>query len=125
VGLIGCGGRGTGAAADALQADKYTRLVAMGDILPEQIEISVNSLKNQKDIGDQVQVEDAMKFVGLDSFQKVISNVDVVLLATPPGFRPWHLRAAVEAGKHIFCEKPMATDAVGVRHAMESVRSFI
>ncbi len=63
-----------------------------------------------------------MKFVGLDAYQKVIDNVDVVLLASPPGFRPWHLRAAVEAGKHIFCEKPMATDAVGVRHALESVR---
>ncbi|MBX3444672.1 MAG: Gfo/Idh/MocA family oxidoreductase [Planctomyces sp.] len=122
IGLVGCGGRGTGAAADALQADNYTRLVALGDVFPEQINYSLDTLKNQKEIGDRVQVEPGMKFVGLDAYQKVIENVDVVLLASPPGFRPWHLRAAVEAGKHVFCEKPMATDGPGVRHAMESVR---
>jgi myo-inositol 2-dehydrogenase / D-chiro-inositol 1-dehydrogenase len=122
IGLVGCGGRGSGAAADALQADNYTKLVAMGDVFPEQIEQSLKALKNQKDIAHKVAVEDGMKFVGLDAYQKVIDNVDVVILGSPPGFRPWHLRAAVEAGKHIFCEKPMATDAPGVRHAMESVR---
>ncbi len=122
VGLVGCGGRGSGAAADALTADKYTKLVAVADVFPEHIESSLRGLKGKKEISAQVDVTDDMKFLGLDAYKKVIENVDVVLLASPPGFRPWHLRAAVEAGKHIFCEKPMATDAVGVRHAMESVR---
>ncbi|HVJ84871.1 MAG TPA: Gfo/Idh/MocA family oxidoreductase [Caulifigura sp.] len=122
VGLVGCGGRGSGAAANALSADKYTKLVAVADVFPEHIESSLRGLKGKKEISAQVDVTDDMKFLGLDAYKKVIENVDVVLLASPPGFRPWHLRAAVEAGKHIFCEKPMATDAVGVRHAMESVR---
>jgi predicted dehydrogenase len=121
VGLVGCGGRGSGAAQNALTADKYTKLVAVGDVFPEHIESSLRGLKGSK-VGAQVDVADDKKFLGLDAYKKVIAEVDVVLLASPPGFRPYHLRAAVEAGKHIFCEKPMATDAVGVRHAMESVR---
>ncbi len=121
VGLVGCGGRGSGAAQDALSADKYTKLVAVADVFPDHIESSLKGLRGSK-VAAQVDVADDKKFLGLDAYKKVIENVDVVLLASPPGFRPWHLRAAVEAGKHIFCEKPMATDAVGVRHAMESVR---
>ena len=121
VGLVGCGGRGTGAANNALAADKYTRLVAMGDVFREQIDSSINTLKNQDAIAAQVEVEEDYKFVGLNAFQNVIDNVDVVLLATPPGFRPVHLRAAVEADKHIFTEKPMATDAPGVRSVIETV----
>src|SRR5262249_33336938 len=121
VGLIGCGGRGSGAAEQALSADKYTRLVAMGDTFKGQIDSSLAALKGKTDLADRVTVADEMKFVGLDAYQKVIENVDVVLLATPPGFRPVHLRAAVEAGKHIFTEKPMATDAPGVRSVVETV----
>ena len=121
VGLIGCGGRGSGAAQQALTADKYTRLVAMGDAFRSQIDSSINALKNEEDIADRVDVPEDLKFVGLDAYQKVINAVDVVLLASPPGFRPVHLRAAVEAGKHIFTEKPMATDAPGVRSVIESV----
>jgi predicted dehydrogenase len=121
VGLVGCGGRGSGAAKNALSADKYTKLVAVADVFPEHIESSLRGLRGSE-VGAQVDVTDDKKFLGLDAYKKVINEVDVVLLASPPGFRPWHLRAAVEAGKHIFCEKPMATDAVGVRHAMESVR---
>jgi predicted dehydrogenase len=121
VGLVGCGGRGSGAAQQALSADKYTKLVAMGDAFKSQIDSSIVALKGDMDIADRVTVSDDMKFVGLDAYQKVIENVDVVLLASPPGFRPVHLRAAVEANKHIFTEKPMATDAPGVRSVIETV----
>jgi predicted dehydrogenase len=115
VGLVGCGGRGTGAAREALNADKNVVLTAVGDIFEKQIEGSINQL--EKAVGEKVKVEN--KFVGLDAYQKVIeSGVDFVILATPPGFRPQHLKAAVAAGKHVFCEKPVATDAAGVRIAL-------
>lgn len=117
VGLVGCGGRGTGAAAQALRADDYSELVAMADIDMERIEASIARL--QKTNAAKVKVEPDKKFVGLDAFQKVIdAGVDVVLLATPPGFRPQHLKYAVEQGKHVFCEKPVAVDAPGVRSVL-------
>ena len=122
VGLVGCGGRGTGAASQALQADSQSKLVAVADVSANAIESSLASLKANERTERQVAVDDAFKFVGLDAYKKVIETCDVVLLASPPGFRPPHLRAAVEAGKHIFTEKPMATDAPGVRSVMESVR---
>ena len=115
VGLIGCGGRGTGAAREALKADKNVVLTAVGDVFEKPINGSLNAL--EKEVGDKLKVED--KFIGLDAYEKVInSGVDVVVLATPPGFRPQHLQAAVAAGKHVFCEKPVATDAAGVRIAL-------
>ena len=121
VGLVGCGGRGTGAAAEALKADDYAELTAMADVFPEKIEASLVELRQAS--ADKVKVEPSRQFVGLDAFEKVIaSGVDVVILATPPGFRPIHLKAAVEAGKHIFCEKPASTDAPGVRSVLESVK---
>jgi|SRR5665647_470539 len=117
VGLIGCGGRGTGAAEQALSADPNVVLSAMADAFADHLEESYNSLKEK--FGEKVQVADNKKFVGLDAFQKLIdSDVDVVLLATPPCFRPEHLEAAVNAGKHIFCEKPFAVDAPGLRRVM-------
>ena len=123
VGLVGCGGRGTGAAQQALTADSQTKLVACADVFRSQIDnVCLNSLKANNRIAAQVAVEDDYKFVGLESYKKVIDLCDVVLLASPPGFRPVHLRAAVEAGKHIFTEKPMATDAPGVRSVIESVK---
>ena len=121
VGLVGCGGRGTGAAAEALKADDYAELTAMADVFPEKIEASLVELRQAST--DKVKVEPSRQFVGLDAFEKVIaSGVDVVILATPPGFRPIHLKAAVEAGKHIFCEKPASTDAPGVRSVLESAK---
>lgn len=121
IGLIGCGGRGSGAASQALNADPNVALTAMGDAFEDQLNKSLQIL--QKEHPDKVKVTPEKCFVGLDAYQKVIdSGVDVVLLATPPGFRPVHLKAAVEAGKHIFCEKPMATDAPGVRSVFESVK---
>ena len=122
VGLIGCGGRGSGAASQALNADKNIVLTAMGDAFQDQLQSSLQSL--QKAHADKVKVTPDKCFVGLDAYQKVIdSGVDVVLLATPPGFRPIHLKAAVDAGKHVFCEKPMATDAPGLRSVLASVKA--
>jgi myo-inositol 2-dehydrogenase / D-chiro-inositol 1-dehydrogenase len=121
IGLIGCGGRGGGAIRNALSADDNVRVTAMGDAFPESLFGLLNSLKRNEKLAEKLDVEPQNCFVGLDAYHKVIqSGVDVVVLATPPGFRPVHLRAAVEAGKHVFCEKPMATDAAGVRSVLES-----
>jgi len=121
VGLIGCGGRGTGAAAQALSTGEGVVLTAMADAFEDRLQGSRQGLQANEQFGPRVQVPDEACFVGLDAYQKVIdSGVDVVVLGTPPGFRPQHLRAAVEAGKHVFCEKPMATDAPGVRSVLES-----
>lgn len=120
IGLIGCGGRGTGAAQQALSADPNVVLWAMGDAFPEAIKASKENLGS---FGAKVDVPDERQFSGLDAYQKVIdSGVDVVLLAAPPGFRPQHLRAAIEASKHVFAEKPMAVDVAGVKSVMESAK---
>jgi myo-inositol 2-dehydrogenase / D-chiro-inositol 1-dehydrogenase len=120
IGLIGCGGRGSGAADQALTADKNVVLVAMGDAFEDRLQTSLKNLQAKH--ADKVKVTPDKCFVGLDAYQKVIdSGVDVVLLATPPGFRPRHLQAAVAAGKHVFTEKPMATDAPGVRAVLAAV----
>jgi myo-inositol 2-dehydrogenase / D-chiro-inositol 1-dehydrogenase len=121
VGLVGCGGRGTGAASQALRADDYTELIAVADIEQTQIDKCLERLKRAPTAGERVKVEAANQFLGLDAFQKVIdSGVDTVLLATPPGFRPQHLAACLAASKHVFCEKPVATDAPGIRSALAS-----
>ena len=121
VGLIGCGGRGSGAANQAMTADSNVRLWAMGDVFSGQLQNSHKNLSAQKE--DQVDVPQDRMFVGLDSYEKVLkSGVDVVILTTPPGFRPQHLKAAVEAGKHVFCEKPVAVDAPGIRSVLESAQ---
>jgi len=125
VGIIGCGGRGTGALVQALQADSSAVLTAMGDVIPGRIEDSLNRLNQHfgEAAGEKLRVDKSRQFYGFDSYQKVIdSDIDVVILTTPPGFRPAHLRAAVEAGKHVFCEKPVAVDAPGVRSVLESAR---
>jgi len=124
LGLIGCGGRGTGAAAQALTADSNTEMWAMGDVFTDALDKSQKALATQYgDKPGRMTVADDRKFIGLDAYQKVLaSGVDVVLIATPGGFRPLILRAAVDAGKHIFCEKPMGVDPAGVRSVLESVR---
>lgn len=122
VGLIGCGGRGSGAADQALNADKNVVLWAMGDAFEDRLKGSLDTL--QKQHGDKVKVSPERCFTGFDAYKKVLeSGVDVVLLATPPGFRPLHLKAAVDAGKHIFCEKPVAVDAPGVRSVLASAEA--
>lgn len=119
VGLIGCGGRGTGAAAQALQADPAVVLTAMGDAFADRIESSHGRLAGH--FKERVDVPESRRFAGFDAYQKVIdSGVDVVLLTAPSHFRPAHLAAAVAAGKHVFCEKPMAVDAPGVRSIIAS-----
>jgi predicted dehydrogenase len=123
IGLIGCGGRGTGAAAQALKADPDVALVAMGDLFADRLEISHNTLRQASDVADRVKVAQEHRFVGWDAFEQVIaSEVDCVILTTPPHFRPTHLRAAIEAGKHVFAEKPVAVDAPGVRSVLASCR---
>lgn len=119
VGLVGCGGRGTGAAAQALKADDYSELTAMADVSVARIDAAIQRIARPNPA--KVKVESSNKFTGLDAYQKLIdSGVDVVLLATPPGFRPIHLRAAIEAKRHVFCEKPVAVDAPGVRDVLET-----
>jgi len=121
VGLIGCGGRGSGAAAQALQANANATLVAMGDAFKDRLQSSLEEIKKQQDIANRVNVPEERCFTGFDAYQQVIaSGVDVVLLATPPHFRPLHLKAAVEAGKHVFAEKPVAVDAPGVRLVLDT-----
>ena len=124
LGLIGCGGRGSGAASQALLADSNVELWAMGDVFRDALDKSHGVLSAQfKDKPGMMSVAEERKFIGLDAYQKVLgSGIDLVMIATPGGFRPIHLRAAVDAGKHIFCEKPMAVDPTGVRSVMESVK---
>jgi predicted dehydrogenase len=121
VGLVGCGGRGTGAAEQALTADSNTKLVAMADAFRDQIETSLSELKSSA-VGDRVEVPEDQRFAGFDAYKSVIDAVDVVLLATPPGFRPIHFAYAVEKGKHAFVEKPMAVDGPGLRQFLEAAK---
>jgi myo-inositol 2-dehydrogenase / D-chiro-inositol 1-dehydrogenase len=119
VGLIGCGGRGTGAAMQAISADPNAQLTSLGDLFEDRLVGSIKSLKEQKP--QQVSATPDSCFTGIDAYKKVIdSGVDVVVLTTPPHFRPAHIRAAITAGKHVFCEKPIAVDAPGVRSFLES-----
>ena len=120
VGLVGCGGRGTGAAAQAMAADSNVKLVCMGDAFGDRLQGSLEELRKQTDIASKIDVAPGRCFVGFDAYQKVIANCDVVLLATPPHFRPIHLQAAIAAGKHVFAEKPVAVDGPGVRSVLAS-----
>jgi predicted dehydrogenase len=123
IGLVGCGGRGTGAATQALSADPAVKLVAMADAFDDRLLESLSYLQGDSKVAAKVDVTPDRRFVGFDAFEKLIaSGVDVVLLCTPPQFRPMHLRAAIEAGKHVFAEKPVAVDAPGVRSVLESCR---
>ncbi|MCS7018164.1 MAG: Gfo/Idh/MocA family oxidoreductase [Cytophagales bacterium] len=121
IGLIGCGGRGTGAASQALKADKNTVLTAMADIFEDHLEESYKNLVSKH--GDRVRVSKEHRFIGLDAYRKLIhAGVDVVILASPPAFRPQHMEEAVAAGKHIFAEKPMAVDVPGLKRVLEATR---
>lgn len=119
VGLIGCGGRGTGAAKDCVISSPNVEIVAMGDLFKDRLDSSLAELSRSVD--DKVTVTKNTSFVGFDAYKKVIAcDVDLVILATPPHFRPEHLKAAIEAGKHMFMEKPVAVDPVGVRSVIAS-----
>jgi predicted dehydrogenase len=118
VGLIGCGGRGSMAAIQALRADENVKLWAMADAFEERLQGSITGIQRKDDVAAKVDVPPERRFVGFEAYQQVIDCCDVVLLCTPPGFRPLHLKAAVEAGKHVFAEKPVAVDAPGVRSVL-------
>ena len=119
-GLIGCGGRGTGAAVNFLDAGPNLQITALGDVFKDKLDQCREQLRKSK---HAVEVADENCFIGFDAYQKVIdSGVDLVLLCTPPAFRPYHIEAAVNAGKHIFMEKPVAVDPVGARKVMISVK---
>jgi predicted dehydrogenase len=123
VGFIGTGGRGTGAAAQALSADDNVELWAVADVFQDRIDTALKSLGADKKLAPKLSVDPSRQFTGLDGYKRVLdSGVDVVLLTTTPGFRPMHLRAALDAGKHVFAEKPMAVDAAGVRHVYETLK---
>jgi len=126
IGLVGCGGRGTGAAAQALLTDGKVKLVAMGDVFPEAIDNALKSI--EKEVAGKsdaaVEVDASRKFVGWDAYKQVIdSDIDLVVMATPPGLRPWHFEYAVEKGKHVFMEKPVAVDAPGVQRVLNASRA--
>lgn len=124
IGLIGCGGRGTGAATQALSVEGPVKLTAMGDAFPDHLNSSLSNIKREMSkTPERVDVPEDQKFTGLDAFQKVLAtDIDVVIMATPPGFRPMMFEAAVQAGKHVFMEKPVATDSPGVRKVLENVK---
>lgn len=113
--LIGSGGRGAGAVRDAIQTEGPVELVAMADVFRDMIDTSYDNLRRNERIKDYINVPEEHKFVGMDAYKQAIELADVVILATPPAFRPFHFEAAVQAGKHVFMEKPLASDAPGIR----------
>ena len=120
IGLVGCGGRGTGAASQALSTSGPVQLVAMADAFPDRLERCFKQLSGRKK--ERVDVPPGRRFSGFDAYKKLIaSDIDLVILATPPGFRPIHVDAAVKAGKHVFMEKPVAVDAPGIRKVLAAV----
>jgi predicted dehydrogenase len=123
VGLIGCGGRGTGAAMNCLNAAEGVKLVAMADAFQDRLD-SARKLLGEK-AADKIDVKDDHTFVGLDAYQKLLAtDVNYVILATPPGFRPIHIKAAVDAGKYVFGEKPVCVDSAGARTCFETYETI-
>lgn len=121
VGLIGCGGRGLGAAENTIAGDPNVYITALADVFPDSLDAGRKLLAER--LGKRFRATPATCFSGFDAYQKLIdSGVDVVLLCTPPHFRPMHLKYAIDAGKHVFCEKPVAVDGPGVRSVLETVR---
>lgn len=124
-GLVGCGGRGTQAAQQLMHANPNVELVAMADIFEDRLEGSIRKIRTAKDypnLESRLKVDAEHRFVGFEAYKKVLaSDIDVVLLCTPPGHRAEHFVAAVEAGKHIFAEKPFGTDPVSVRKVMAAI----
>lgn len=144
-GVVGCGGRGTGAVVDLLSADPNVELVAMGDLFEDKLEQSINRLRDAQFVGrragevakftnkpvdefvqdviSRVKAGGETRFTGFEAYKQVLgANLDIVLLTTPPGWRPIHFEAAINAGKHVFAEKPIATDPTGTRRFMDAAR---
>jgi predicted dehydrogenase len=121
IALVGCGGRGTGAAGQALSTKGDVKLVAMADAFRDRLDGCYGQLSKRHK--DRVDVPEDRKFVGFDAYQKALdSGIDMIILATPPGFRPLHFEAAIKAGKHVFMEKPVAVDAPGVRQVLAAAK---
>lgn len=129
IALIGCGGRGTGAAMQALLSKQNVKLVAMADAFKDRLDNAFTTLTSDENadaagvkggLKSKIDVPEDRKFVGFDAYQKAIPLADVVILATPPGFRPIHFEEAVKHNKHIFMEKPVATDPAGVKRVLEA-----
>jgi predicted dehydrogenase len=118
IALIGCGQRGTGAAAQALRADPNVKLVALADAFEDRIQKCLDTLAKEEDVRGKVDVKKEHRYVGFDAYKGAIDSADVVLLCSPPGFRPLHIKAAVAKNRHIFAEKPIAVDAPGVRSVL-------
>ncbi|HEX7692593.1 MAG TPA: Gfo/Idh/MocA family oxidoreductase [Sediminibacterium sp.] len=119
--LIGCGGRGTGAAMQALKSKQNVKLVAMADAFKDNIDRCLKSLQSDEtpaDVKNRIDVPEERKFTGFDAYLKAIPLADVVILATPPGFRPIHFEEAIKQDKHVFMEKPVATDPAGVQKVL-------
>lgn len=121
IGLIGCGGRGTGAAAQAMNTEGATKLVAMADAFPDKVTAKLRGLKASHP--EKVDVPSDRQFSGFDAYKHVLeTDCDLVILATPPGFRPLHVEAAINAGKNVFMEKPVAVDPAGVRRVLAATK---
>lgn len=119
--IVGCGGRGSGAGSQALQADENVELVAMADLFKDRLDKAYKNLSDAFD-NNKVNVSEANKFVGFGSYKKAIDEADVVILATPPGFRPQHFEYAIQQGKHVFMEKPVATDVAGIKKVLKAAK---
>ena len=121
VGLIGCGGRGTGAAENILEASGTTyniKIHALADVFEDRLRNCRDAIRNSEHGKDKFDVADERCFVGFDAYQKVIDSCDLVMLATPPGFRPLHIEAVIKAGKNLFTEKPVGVDPTGIRKVL-------
>jgi predicted dehydrogenase len=125
VGLVGCGGRGTGAAVNALMADPHTELVALGDLFADHLESSLATLLAQPEVAARVKVDAHHRFVGFDAFRGVIDSCDVVLLCETPHFRATHMEYALEKGRHMFVEKPIAADGPSLRRVRAAGKAAV
>jgi len=122
IALVGCGGRGSGAVVQALTADENVELVAMADAFGDRIERSLKGIQEHFDGEKKIDVKEKNRFVGFDAYKKAIDLADVVILTTPPGFRPYHFEYAIANDKHVFMEKPVATDPVGIRKVLATAK---
>ena len=120
--LVGCGGRGSGAAVQALTADENVDLVAMADAFADRIESSLMGIQEHFEGEKKIRVKEKNRFTGFDAYKKAIDLADVVILTTPPGFRPYHFEYAIQNEKHVFMEKPLATDPAGIRKVLETAK---
>ena len=120
--LVGCGGRGSGAAVQALTADENVDLVAMADAFADRIESSLMGIQEHFEGEKKIRVKKKNRFTGFDAYKKAIDLADVVILTTPPGFRPYHFEYAIQNEKHVFMEKPLATDPAGIRKVLETAK---